>query len=234
MSKTFTIGDIHGAHKALLQCLERSGFNYKKDTLIPLGDVVDGWPEVPECIDELMKIKNLIYILGNHDMWLLNWFKFGARPLVWTEQGGQATLDAYLKRGGWDGHGAFLEKGHYKYIDDKNRIFCHGGFYRRIAMEAQLPEMFLWDRSLAEKAVSGKTSGFKVDEFEHVFIGHTTVNNFSPKRVPRNLPFTSGNVTLMDTGAGMEGKLTIMDVDTKEFWQSDIVKELYPDDKGRN
>jgi len=40
--KTFTIGDIHGGHKALLQCLERSGTDKKNDRLLCLGDVVDG------------------------------------------------------------------------------------------------------------------------------------------------------------------------------------------------
>lgn len=29
------MGDIHGAHKALQQCLERSAFDRNKDTLIP-------------------------------------------------------------------------------------------------------------------------------------------------------------------------------------------------------
>ena len=28
-------------------------------------------------------------------------------------------------------------------------------------------------------------------------------------------------------------KLTIMDLDTQEYWQSDLVKELYPNEKGR-
>lgn len=34
------MGDIHGAYKALQQCLERSKFNYENDKLIQLGDVV--------------------------------------------------------------------------------------------------------------------------------------------------------------------------------------------------
>jgi len=29
--KTYAIGDIHGAFKALIQCFERSKFDYKKD-----------------------------------------------------------------------------------------------------------------------------------------------------------------------------------------------------------
>ena len=34
----------------------------------------------------------------------------------------------------------------------------------------------------------------------------------------------------MDTGAGWNGKLTIMDVDTEEYWQSDLVESLYPNE----
>jgi len=48
--KTFVIGDIHGAYKALIQCLKRSKFDYDRDRLICLGDVVDGYPETKECI----------------------------------------------------------------------------------------------------------------------------------------------------------------------------------------
>jgi serine/threonine protein phosphatase 1 len=37
----------------------------------------------------------------------------------------------------------------------------------------------------------------------------------------------------LDTGAGWFGKMTIMDVKTKGFWQSDIALDLYPEFKGR-
>lgn len=65
MNKTFAIGDIHGNYRGLLQCLERSGFNNKEDTLISLGDVVDGHSQSFEVVEELLKIKNLIAIKGN-------------------------------------------------------------------------------------------------------------------------------------------------------------------------
>jgi|GEM_PF-1291735 len=67
MKKIFCIGDIHGSYKGLIQCLERANFNYQKDRLICLGDVADGWTETYECVEELMKIKDLIYVRGNHD-----------------------------------------------------------------------------------------------------------------------------------------------------------------------
>jgi serine/threonine protein phosphatase 1 len=37
----------------------------------------------------------------------------------------------------------------------------------------------------------------------------------------------------MDTGAAFTGALSIMDIDTKEYWQSDL-PSLYPDENGRN
>ena len=41
------------------------------------------------------------------------------------------------------------------------------------------------------------------------------------------------NVWNLDTGGGYEGRLTIMDINTKEFWQSDNMKTLYPNERGR-
>ncbi|MEO8236216.1 MAG: serine/threonine protein phosphatase, partial [Flavobacterium sp.] len=38
----------------------------------------------------------------------------------------------------------------------------------------------------------------------------------------------------VDTGAAFNGPLTIMDIDTKEFWQSEKLPDLYPNEKGRN
>ena len=70
-NRTLAIGDIHGGYRAMMQCFERAEFDYKKDRLICLGDVADGWSEVVGCIEELHKIKNLVYIIGNHDLWLM-------------------------------------------------------------------------------------------------------------------------------------------------------------------
>jgi len=52
--RTFVMGDIHGAYRALVQCLQRSGFDYQYDILIQLGDIVDGHDEVFECVEELL------------------------------------------------------------------------------------------------------------------------------------------------------------------------------------
>jgi serine/threonine protein phosphatase 1 len=48
------------------------------------------------------------------------------------------------------------------------------------------------------------------------------------------VPVQKANIWNIDTGAAFKGPLTIMDADTKEYWQSDPVFELYPEENGRN
>ena len=75
---------------------EQSCFDYDNDHLICLGDVCDGWPETKACIDELLKIKNLTYILGNHDYWTLVMDEDRRDQItVWLSQGGDATIKSY-------------------------------------------------------------------------------------------------------------------------------------------
>lgn len=47
-------------------------------------------------------------------------------------------------------------------------------------------------------------------------------------------PTNACNIWNLDTGGGFEGKITIMNVDTKEYFQSDLCKDLYANERGRN
>jgi len=240
--KTFVIGDIHGAFKALKQVLTASGFDYDKDKLICLGDVADGWSEVPECFEELLKIKHLVYIMGNHDNWLYQWFKYGSSPYIWTGQGGQATIDAYLRYFKENGneiakrHEKLLSKARF-YYEFGGNLFVHGGFNWHDDIKDQLPGDLMWDRHLYVTAsMHHKFNVTHPDEakdtvqtYKEVFIGHTTTS-YADKSLK---PVHVSNVWNLDQGGGWEGKLTLMNVKTKEYWQSDIVLTLYPEEKGR-
>ena len=258
--RTFVIGDIHGAHKALKQCLERSNFNNDTDTLIQLGDVVDGWSEVYECVEELLKIKNLIAIRGNHDDWFRQFLKDLGHPCSWL-QGGEGTLKSYCnnldkqyvtKDRGYvtdllsidipiDHINFFLNKQKPYHVDENNNLFVHGGFNRHFDIEDTIyngEDILMWDRDLWLAALSYGTiepedyllkPKFRTyNKFNEIFIGHTTTLNWRTDK-----PMNKANVWNLDTGGGFKGKLTIMDVETKEFWQSDNVNELYLGEKGR-
>lgn len=259
--RTLVIGDIHGAHLALEQCLERCGFNKAEDQLIVLGDVCDGWAYVRQCVDILLTVKNRIDILGNHDEWFRRWLQTGRQVDMWS-QGGKGTVLSYAGIAGrdieleemtnWrpDSRGSLRQYSFYRtsltpndipplhwnffnhmnlyYKDDKrNAFFVHAGFDRFKSISENRhdhPMEFYWDRKLWDQAKSckGDQKLQTVDDFDRIYIGHTAVEDATP--------VFKGGVWNLDTGAGWSGKLTIMEVDTNEYWQSDIVTSLYPED----
>lgn len=223
--KTFVIGDIHGAYRALRQCLERSQFDYETDHLISLGDVCDGWTETRLCIDELLRVKNLTYILGNHDLWALEWMMTGFGEDIWVKQGGEATMKSYRENIP-DSHIQFLNDALPYYLKD-DKLFVHAGFDPREPIEAQDLDIFLWDRNLARITIDFylKQMPGSLTSYNEVFIGHTVV--------PFSHPIHAGGIWMMDTGAGWRGVLSMMNISTKEIFSSDPVPSLYPGVEGR-
>lgn len=217
----FCIGDIHGAYRALKQVLERASFDYEKDTLISLGDTADGWTETAECFEELLKIKNLIYVKGNHDSWLQHWLENGKQPRVWTMQGGQNTILSYMKHPELkESHKQFLKKVPYYYLDKKNRLFVHGGIDFNYSLEEQDKMYMMWDRHLVNEYLYDI---IPEDKYKEIYLGHTSIYGWS------KVPVCHGDIWCMDTGAGWEGVLSMMDINSKKVFQSDIVAELYPE-----
>jgi len=64
--------------------------------LIQLGDIADGFGDVHDCVEELLKIPNLIAIKGNHDEWLNAFIRTAWHPKGWMF-GGAATALSYLR-----------------------------------------------------------------------------------------------------------------------------------------
>lgn len=248
--RTFVMGDIHGGYKALQQCLERAVFDKDKDTLIQLGDIADGFGEVYECVEELLKIPNLIAIKGNHDEWLNQFILTAYHPAEWR-QGGAATARSYLRLIGKENkilqtggdyktalnpsdipesHRQFFHRQHLYYIDELNNCYVHGGFDRHQAFKGQRSEVYYWDRDLWSAALSYNayerpqpSNKFRmITKFNEIFIGHTSTVNWKTDKVMK-----AANIYNLDTGGGYSGRLTIMDVESKQFWQSDPVAQLY-------
>jgi serine/threonine protein phosphatase 1 len=225
MGKTFVLGDIHGAYRALRQCVERSHFQKEKDRLIFLGDVCDGWPQTKECVSELMTIPQLICVLGNHDFWFLNWMMYGEAENIWLTQGGQATVDSY-KDGIPPEHIKFIEKA-ANYFEEHNKLFVHAGVPPGKRAGNCTQHELLWDRTLPSlaKQFGRSTEQPHLTLYDEVFIGHTPISSPQPEK--------HCEVWMMDTGAGWSGVLSMMDIETKECFMSDPVPALYPGVKGR-
>jgi serine/threonine protein phosphatase 1 len=240
--RKLVIGDIHGGLKALEKVLEKAQLT-TTDKLIFLGDYVDGWSQSPEVLDYLICLNekyNCIFIRGNHDELLLSYLKTKKYNEEWFMHGGESTLDAYKKIDAKTviKHIVFLENLKDYYIDEENRLFIHAGFtnLKGVAFEHFKP-LFYWDRTLWETALALNPNIKKEDLdypnrlklYSEIYIGHTPVT-----KINETIPIQRACVWNLDTGAAFYGPLTILNVDTKEFWQSTPLYLLYPNEIGRN
>lgn len=249
--RTFIVGDIHGHNKALEQVLSKVNFNFEEDTLIQLGDVVDRGPDSFECVETLLKCKNLIAIKGNHDAAWWEGIKTG-RTGILDNQGGRETTLSYIKNcnpkkeyiqkmsGTYttlelsdlpESHIKFFDNQLFYYIDKDNNCFIHGGFNRHYLLEEEnQKEIFYWDRDLLMSARSYSSMKnnkypFKIkNKFKTIFIGHTPVQYFG-----ESTPQKCANIWDLDTGCGKGDNctLTIMNLETEEYIQSDLIGNLY-------
>ncbi len=242
MARTLVIGDIHGALKALEQVIAQLDLQ-SDDRLVFLGDYVDGWSQSAQVIDYLIalgKKQDCLFIKGNHDAWCESWLRDATPDTTWLQHGGQATVDSYhaFSAAQKKAHLAFFDAMQLYHVDDLQRLFIHAGF---ASMHGPAKEHYVtnysWDRTLWEMALvvdarierSSKRYPKRLKLFHEIYIGHTPTLNYDV-----DIPMSACNVWNVDTGAGFLGKLSALDADNKQVWQSDRVTALYPGEKGRN
>ncbi|AFL80600.1 hypothetical protein Aeqsu_1102 [Aequorivita sublithincola DSM 14238] len=240
--RTVVIGDIHGGLKALKQLMDSANLP-KNSQYIFMGDYVDGWSESAEVISYLINFSqenDCIFIRGNHDELLYNYLKTGEKNPMWLSQGGESSVKSYSKLSKIEKgiHLRFLENLINYHIDSENRLFLHAGFTNQHGPQNEYySNMVYWDRTLWEMVCAMDLDISQEDDkypkrlklFKEIYIGHTPVT-----RLGFNKPANFANVWNVDTGAAFRGKLSMLDVDSKEIWQSEAVHFLYPDEKGRN
>ncbi|WP_310993375.1 metallophosphoesterase family protein [Aequorivita marina] len=240
--RTVVIGDIHGGYKALKQLIENANLPLGT-TYIFVGDYVDGWSESAEVIAYLINFSQentCVFVRGNHDELLCKYLKTGDDNPMWLSQGGESSVQSYSKLSKTEKriHRRFLERLKNYHVDEKNRLFLHAGFTNQHGPQNEYyPNLVYWDRTLWEMACALDSTISKDDSrypkrlklFKEIYIGHTPVT-----RVGYDKPVNFANVWNVDTGAAFKGKISMLDVDSKEIWQSEAVHSLYPDENGRN
>lgn len=245
MGRTLVIGDIHGGFLAIQQLFERAAVT-KEDTLIFLGDYVDGWSQSVEVIDFLIELstkQKTIFLRGNHDQIVLDWLLGNTENFnekMWFIHGGEATQKSYetVSLQKKEKHIQFLQSLKDYYLDTSNRLFIHAGYTNMAGIENEyFEEMFYWDRTLWELVLCLDPNMPKEHPhypkrlllYPEIYIGHTPVT-----KIGETTPINKACVWNIDTGAAFKGSLSILDVDTKDFWQSDPLPQIYPYEKGRN
>lgn len=240
--RIFAVGDIHGGLKALLQLLNKMEIK-DDDTLVFVGDYVDGWSESAQVIQFLTELSErikCIFIKGNHDVWCEDWLRTGEVNMTWYMHGGKETIESYegFSIEEKKTHLEFFENLKMYHLDEQNRLFLHAGFTSMHGVDKEVYDSTLYfDRTLWEMALTmdkriEKDSVKYPNRLKHyseIYIGHTPTINFGC-----NVPMDAMNVWNIDTGAAFTGKLSAININSKEVFQSDNLPSLYPTEKGRN
>lgn len=92
----YVVSDIHGRYKMFKEMLEKINFS-AQDHLYILGDVVDRGEEPIKALLHIMREDNMTLLLGNHEEFMLDYFKNDCRDNGWLFNGGNVTLDKLMK-----------------------------------------------------------------------------------------------------------------------------------------
>ncbi|WP_228236478.1 metallophosphoesterase [Allomuricauda sp. M10] len=240
--RTLVVGDIHSGIRALEQVMDKAKVT-SDDHIIFLGDYVDAWSTAVETVDFLIYLKdayNCTFIRGNHDELCRDWLITQKENPQWLAHGGTATRQSYLNAGRdkWEVHLQFYAELENFYLASDNRLYLHAGYTNLKGIDYEyFVQSYYWDRTLWELATALNPAlepnhpkyPQRLTHYKEVFIGHTPLSKTDVVD-PKN----AANVWNVDTGAAFKGGLTILDVETKEFWQSDPVHTFYPGERGRN
>ena len=171
MSRIFAIGDIHG-HSTELNDLMQSltsegGLDPVRDTVVFLGDYVDGGPHSRQVIEQLIAWQSTyphwVFLKGNHEDLMLDALVFHGRHyddyFLWWNQGGKATAYSYLPEGSSAYERAimqpdeFIATSHLEWLNSLPLmhetdafLFVHAGFRPGYYLSAQTEEDMLWIR----------------------------------------------------------------------------------------
>jgi len=211
MGDIFAIGDIHGSLDKLNTLMDKIDIDFKKDILVFLGDYIDRGPSSFEVVSFLItlkkKHKNIIFLKGNHEEMLENYLA-GIDRFTYLSNGGQQTIDSYVKCGYVSGkelipedHIEFFKSLDLFYQTD-NYIFVHAGLREKIVLQDQLQDDLLWIRQKFIKS--------NHDFGKRVIFGHT----------PLAEPLVQPNKIGIDTGAVYGNKLTCVKLPDVVFYDA--------------
>lgn len=217
--RKFVIGDIHGCCQALKDLIEKID-PQEEDILIFLGDYIDRGKDSKEVIDYLLHLRGcckLVFLMGNHESWMLDALGSEGVFSLWMVNGGRSTILSYL--GGKvksDFSESDMPQEHVKffkslklYYEDDKYICVHGGVNPGIPMEMQRKEALLWNRP-----EPGDEAGMKGKK---VIVGHT----------PQLNPVKCKDMIFIDTGVCFSGYgyLTAVQLPEEEFIQVKRIEE---------
>jgi serine/threonine protein phosphatase 1 len=208
MQRIIAIGDIHGQLEKLEGLISQIQPS-DEDMLVFLGDYIDRGTGSFEVVDLIVRLKKTFpktkTLRGNHEAFVISLFKGNQSPSqreIWLKMnGGDLTLASYRNKG-------FYLKEHQDFYmnlplcwETEDYFFCHAGVRPGIPLAQQ--------------------KGSDLTEIREPFLssredfGKIIVHGHEPVEKP-TIRFNRINI---DTGAGLYGPLTAIELPSKKIYQ---------------
>lgn len=211
MGKIFAVGDVHGCYDKLQILMDKVNADYDEDRFVFLGDYIDRGPDSFEVVEYLIDFKrkypNTIFLKGNHED-MLERYLSGSDKMTYLINGGQPTLDSYMRRPR-EADDPLIPQKHIDfyqsltlYYETEHYIFVHAGLKKDVELELQDAADLLWIRKKFIKT--------KYDFGKQVVFGHT----------PLPEPLLQPNKIGIDTGAVYGNKLTCVRLPDLVFYST--------------
>src|SRR5215475_10459305 len=224
--RIYAIGDVHGCSVLLEQLLvlidaHITEFPSRRPVLVFLGDYFDRGPASREVIDQLISLRErreVIFLKGNHESYLVEFLGNPAILPKWFQYGGLDTLRSYgiNPRSHFDPkeqgflaaalHLALDKRGHLEFFDHlkisflcEDFFFVHAGVRPGIPLDQQSEEDLLWIRD--------EFLYYKGELDKIVVHGHTPVVQAEVR----------SNRINIDTGAYATGRLTCLIIERDQM-----------------
>lgn len=202
--KIFVVGDLHGCYDLLMNKLNEVGFDFKKDLLVAVGDLVDRGTQNLECL-RLINETWFKTVRGNHEQMAINGINGNQQSLyAWMYNGG----GWYFKLNDSDKKEAEALINNCNelpliielFINNKLIVVAHAGYpHNEYKFGKEISnKQVIWSRERLEKNDNSEIKGA-----EFFIFGHT----------PLREVMQIANRVYIDTGAVFSGNLTLIRVD---------------------
>lgn len=228
----YIISDIHGCYDEYMELLQKINFS-DEDELYILGDAIDRGPHPVKVLQDIMKRRNVTYILGNHDFVMYVLMKKLVVEIteencenhlmpedildynMWLQDGGHITAEQFSKLGKdekLDILDYIAEASVYEVLehDDKKYILVHAGL-GGFSPDKELGAYELYEL-LEERADYSKR--YYHDENTYLVTGHTPtvyIQGWNKTEVYRQ----NGHIAI-DCGCVGGGKLAAFCIETDD------------------
>lgn len=210
LGRDFVIGDIHGSYELLMKKLSAIKFDFEKDRLFSVGDLVNKGVE-SIAIFNLIDEPWFYPVLGNHEIIVIDFWRYGDYPTHLNKYGGEwflelsdiekeavvlklETLPTAIEL---EVHNKRIGIIHAEVPNDNWKTFADRLQNTKGMDNFHTVNEAVWGRN--KHKYRDKT---KIKNIDYVYVGHTIVRE----------PLVLGNVYYIDTGACFYEEFTVVNL----------------------